>query len=346
MRRFLLGICAAALAAGQGDAPKADIRETFKFVLAPVSVTDRDGKFVNGLTPLDFRLLDNGKEQKITEDVASHPISLVVLVQANAGVEKILPQVQKIGSLIDGLVTGDNGEVAVVAFDHRIQTLTDFTTDPDKISAAFKKLKPGSWSSRMNDAAMEAVRLLRNRPATQRRTLLVITESRDNGSEISYREVLTAAEFANVVVYSVNMSRLVASLSTQAQPPRPNPIPLEGRHTTAGVIDTPTTDSQMAVGNWTPVFTELFKDIKRIFVPNPLTVYTRYTGGREYSFMTQKTLEKAISDIGEDLHSQYLLTYLPNNQNEAGFHEIVVQVLHPDLKIRTRDGYWLAGKPE
>src|SRR6266704_6842776 len=110
MRRFVLGICAAALAAGQGDPPKADIRESFQFVLAPVSVTDRDGKFVDGLTPLDFRLLDNGKEQKITEDVASHPISLVVLVQANAGVEKILPQVQKIGSLIDGLVTGDNGE--------------------------------------------------------------------------------------------------------------------------------------------------------------------------------------------------------------------------------------------
>ena len=190
----------------------------------------------------------------------------MVLVQANAGVEKILPQVQKIGSLIDGLVTGDNGEVAVVAFDHRIQTIADFTSDPDKISAAFKKLKPGSWSSRMNDSAMEGIRLLRNRPATQRRTLLVISESRDNGSEISYREVLTAAEFANVVVYSVNMSRLVASLSTQAQPPRPNPIPLEGRHTTAGVIDTPTTDSQMAVGNWTPVFTEIFKDIKRIFV--------------------------------------------------------------------------------
>ena len=41
-----------------------------------------------------------------------------------------------------------------------------------------------------------------------------------------------------------------------------------------------------------------------------------------------------------------MLTYLPNNQNDAGFHEIAVQVLRPDVKIRTRDGYWLAGKPE
>src|SRR5437879_12293656 len=159
MRRFLPGVCVVVLAAGQGDPPKADIRETFKFVLAPVSVTDRDGKFVDGLTPLDFRLLDNGKEQKITEDVASHPISLVVLVQANAGVEKILPQVQKIGSLIDGLVTGDNGEAAVVAFDHRIQTIAAFTSDPEKSSAAFKKLQPQRSPSRMNDATMEGIRM-------------------------------------------------------------------------------------------------------------------------------------------------------------------------------------------
>jgi VWFA-related protein len=345
MGRLIYCFLGVGLLAGQ-EPPKADIRESFQFVLAPVTVTDRDGRFVNGLTPLDFRLYDNGKSQKITEDVASHPISLVVVVQSNAAVEKILPQIQKLGSVIDGLVTGENGEVAVVAFDHRIQTLADFTSDPDKIAAALKKLKPGSWSSRMNDAAMEGVHMLRNRPATQRRTMLLISESRDNGSEIGYRDVLTSAEFANVVVYSVNMSRVLASLSTQAQPPRPNPIPLEGRHSTAGVIETPTTDSQAAMGNWTPVFTEIFKDVKGIFVPNPLAVYTRYTGGREYSFMTQKTLERAVADIGEELHSQYLLTYSPNNQNEAGFHEIVVQVQHPDLKIRTRDGYWLAGKPQ
>src|ERR1700674_1881775 len=56
----------------------ATIRETFKFVLAPVTVTDRNGEFVSGLMPSDFRLLDNGKPQKITEDAASHPISVVV----------------------------------------------------------------------------------------------------------------------------------------------------------------------------------------------------------------------------------------------------------------------------
>jgi len=48
--------------------------------------------------------------------------------------------------------------------------------------------------------------------------------------------------------------------------------------------------------------------------------------------------------LGEELHSQYLLTYRPSNQEEAGYHKIVVDVVSPDLKIRARNGYYWAGK--
>jgi hypothetical protein len=99
------------------------------------------------------------------------------------------------------------------------------------------------------------------------------------------------------------------------------------------------------MGNWVPAIKEIFTATKAIFVQNPLEVYTKYSGGREYSFMSQRGLDQAISDIGEELHSQYLLTYNPNDQGEAGFHEITVQVALYDLKVRTRNGYWLAATP-
>jgi len=324
--------------------PGSDVifRSNVRAVIAPVTVTDRDGRVVNSLTTLDFQLYDNKKLQKITEDQATHPISLVVAIEASAEVEKIVPQVQKIGPLLSNLLIGDSGEIAVLSFDHRVQTLTGFTSDPDQINAAMKKLKPGSTSFRLNDAAMQAMNLFRNRPPTRKRILLLITESRDNGSELHVRDVLTAAEFANVVVYSVDMSHLVASLTSTAQPPRPDAIPPEARHLPAGQIGTQTTDAQNTMGDWTPALKEIFIAAKAIFIPNPLEVYTKYTGGREYSFMTQKTLERAVADIGEELHSQYLLTYSPNNQDEAGFHEIEVRILKPGLKVRTRNGYWLA----
>ena len=324
----------------------ARIITTVNFVLVPVTVTDRDGNFVSGLMPDEFRLLDNGKPQRITEDVASHPMSLVVAIQANAEVEKILPQIQKLGTLLQTQVLGDEGEVAVLAFDNRIQTLTDFTSDPDKISMALKKLKAGSWTSALNDATLEAITMLRKRPATRRRAILLISESRDKGSQIKAREVLTQADFASVAIYSVDISKTIASLTATPPPPRPDLTPPGGKHLPAGQVNTPTTDSQMEMGNWAPLVKDLFDAAKGVFVANPLDIYTRYTGGRQYSFIKQGTLDRAVSEIGAELHSQYLLTYSPNNQDEGGFHTITVQVLRPDLKIRTRDGYYLAGKPQ
>lgn len=347
VKSHLLALAVAGTLLAQ-DAIPPDFRDTVRIVMAPVTVTDRNGEIVSGLQPKDFRLFDNGKLQNVTEDLTSHPVSLVVVIQSNAVVEKILPQIQKIGSLLQAQVLGDEGEAAIITFDHRIQVLSDFTSDADKITVALKKLKPGSNSARLNDATIEGVRMLRRRPASRRRAILLISESRDGGSELRAREVLTEAEFAGVVMYSVNISHLLASLT--ASPPATRSV-LDNRppgavHLPAGVVETPTTQSQQNVGNWVPVFKEIFLATKAIFVSNPLEVYTTYTGGREYNFKTQRELDRAVSNIGAEMHSQYLLTYTPNNQEEAGFHDIVVQVSRPGLTVRTRDGYYLAGTPE
>ena len=316
-------------------------------VITPVTVTDRAGNIVNGLGPKDFRLTDNGKVQKIDQDVAIYPISMVIAVQANAEVEKMLPAIQKMGSAISAQILGDDGEAAVIEFDHRIQTLGDFSSDPDKLSAALKKLKPGSGSSRLNDATIESVKLLRSRPVTRRRVLLLIAESRDNGSELKAREVLSEAEFADVVIYAIDISKFVASVTASPSASRnildtrpPGAVYAQGP---MGGVETPTTISQNNMGNWAPVVKDIYDLAKGIFIPPPLEVYTTYTGGRQYAFKSQRELERAVSDLGEELHSQYLLTYQPNNKDEAGYHNIVVQVLKPDMKIRARDGYYWAG---
>jgi hypothetical protein len=62
--------------------------------------------------------------------------------------------------------------------------------------------------------------------------------------------------------------------------------------------------------------------------------------------VSQRDLERAINEIGTELHSQYLITYAPNNKEEGGFHEIVVSVTnHPEWQARTRPGYWVAAQP-
>src|SRR2546428_570460 len=152
-------------------------------IVVPVTVHDRDGNIVNGIQARDFHLTDNNKDQDITADVSYHPISLAIVIQANAAVEAILPQVRKIGSLLESFIVGDQGEAAVLAFDHRMQLKQDFTNDVSKISEALKKITPGSSTSRVRDAIDEGIRLLNHRPKERRRVLLIISETRDYGSE-------------------------------------------------------------------------------------------------------------------------------------------------------------------
>jgi VWFA-related protein len=336
----------------QQDQSDLIFRQENLFIMAPVTVRDSRGRIVNGLTPVDFELYDNGKPQNITEDSASHPVSIVVAVQSSANMVKVLPGIRKIGSLFSGLVLGENGEIAVLSYDHRVQTMAGFTSDPDTISSAFKNIKIGSSPNHLNDAAMQAVNMLRTRAKTRRRVLLLIGETRDQGSEMRVRDVLTEAEFKDIAVYAVEVSHLLASLNYHPDPPRPSAIPPEARHLPAGMIGTQTTDAQGAVccsasmGDWSPIFTELFTAVKAIFVANPQEVYTKFTGGHGYSYKTQRGLEEAIANIGEEIHNQYLLTYLPNNPEDSGYHKIEVRILKPGLNVATRPGYWSASRPQ
>jgi VWFA-related protein len=329
------------------DLPRrSDIVVGVNYVIAATTVLDKSGNFVNGLTLNNFILLDNDKRQDIVQDVVFQPISLVIAVQTNSVMGEMLPKVQKMGAVLQTLVLGDSGEMALLAFDHRVRSIEGFTSDYKKISDGMKKLTLGASSARLNDAAMEGIRMLRNRPQDRRRVLLLITESRDSASEARAKDVLLEAQFANVLIYTIDISHLMTSLTSRAQPPRPDPIPPEAHHLPTGQVATPTYESQINTGNAIPLFAEAFRGVRGIFVDNPAELYTKWTGGREYGFTTQRSLESAISDLGNELHSQYLLSYSPTNLKEPGYHTIRVQVNVPSLKIRTRPGYWVAARPE
>ena len=313
-------------------------------VQVPVTVRDSKGNFVNGLIPADFELLDEGVRQKVQLDVTAYPISLVVAVQANSTARQILPTVQRAGSMFGPLVAGATGEVAVLAFDHRIQEMTPFTSDPDEIKKAFDNIKVGSSPHHLDDAAMHAVNMLRVRGKDRKKVLIIISETRDSGSAMNPRDVLTNAEFSDVEIFTVSMNHLLNQLTTKAEPNRPNPVPPEARgQLPMGVIQTGTTDAQTNMGNWTPIFKEIFALVKGVFVQNSHEVYTKFTGGREQNFVSISGLEEAISNISEEVHSQYLLTFAPPESAKAGYHEITVRVLGvTNLDVRPRPGYWIA----
>jgi VWFA-related protein len=347
-RRDFLIMPAAGAAASVLMAQEPTFRTGTNVVMAPTTVLDKDGGYVTGLRASEFRLFDNEKLQEIKVDETYAPLSVVVAIQADHKVEAVLPKLQKIGTMLQTLVAGETGEVAVLAFDHRKQDLTGgFTNNPDQITEALKRLKPGSMNAALTDAVVEATRMLRNRPKDRRKVLLLIAESLDKGSELRAREALSNLEIANVMVYALNMSRLYTSLTAKPAYPRPDHIPPTARHVPAGGVQTPTSVAQLYgqpgyAANFAPLIEEIFRATKAIFVPNPVEVYTKYTGGKEFPFVSQEDLERAVQAVARELHNQYLITYNPNNKTEGGYHQIRVEVTRRGLEVRTRPGYWLA----
>jgi VWFA-related protein len=331
------------------DAPELGegiIKTTTTNIIAPTLVTDRSGQIVDGLQPAQFHLFDNGKEQNIQVDVTFEPISVVVAIEASSRVDALMPQLRHLGTLMP-LVAGDHGEVAVIAFDSRMQVLQDFTTDPDKVKAAIDKLHSGNSSSRMIDTVDKAVYMLRNRPKNNRKIILLVSETRDVASEGKVRETLIDAQLSNILVYTVDISQLAVRLTEKPAEPRPSGIDYAGQILPMGTPNTPTSIAQnFGVQNqvqFAPLLKEIYTDAKRIFVENPAEVFSKGTGGAQFSYIKQRGLEEAIQRISQEIRSQYLISYNPNNKGEPGFHEISVVVERTTYTAKTRPGYWLGG---
>src|SRR5882724_1576547 len=109
---LLLLVCAACFAQQPGtpDPAKTDqdlrIVTGVNVVIAPTTVLDKHGDYVNGLQLEDFELFDNNKRQIIKADVHDQPLSLLIAVQKSSNLTEILPKVQRIGSMLSGLIAG------------------------------------------------------------------------------------------------------------------------------------------------------------------------------------------------------------------------------------------------
>jgi hypothetical protein len=74
---------------------------------------------------------------------------------------------------------------------------------------------------------------------------------------------------------------------------------------------------------------------------NSLDLATAGTGGLNLKSFKDAAIEKALSEIGAELHAQYMLAYRPTGTDPAGYHEIKVEVSRRGLKVRSRPGYYI-----
>jgi VWFA-related protein len=330
-------------------APEGTIRVKVALVNAPVAVHDAKGELVLDLEQKDFHVLDNGVVQNIESfDLGGEPLSAVLVFETSSHIAPLLPAVQKSAIVFTQTVIGPSGDAAVLAYDDTVEHLLPFTGDRDQIEKTITSLKPGTSGARLYDAVSAAVGLLRDRPPSRRRVIIVVAEARDSGSEEKLGAVLREAQLSNIVIYSVGLSTTAAALRSppaQSGPIQATPPGTFGRPPIPGTAQTPTSEQQrdgnidlLALAVWAVQHaTAVVKD-------RPLEVATVATGGMYQSTFRDRSIENAVDAIGGELNAQYTLSYRPAGADAAGFHQIKVTVDRPGMKVRTRPGYYIAEK--
>ena len=297
----------------------AQIRTNVHLVLVPTTVTDKRGTLIDGLSADDFVVTDDGVRQKVhmdTSDTVLAPVSLVVLIQSSGISTPALARIRLVGAMIKPLVIGDRGQAAVIAYDTEVRTYQEFTSDGTKLRKTFEDIEPRTIKqAKLIDAVIEGMKMLDTRPENYRRIMLVLGESRDRGSKHKLAEAVELAQRSSVVIYSLTYSA-------------------EGQAWTSSSDN----DPSMPGG---PDYIGAIGELARLKKTNDADAFAKATGGRFLGFLREKSLEKDISRLGEEIHSQYLLSFVPEESKNTGLHRIEVHIAKfPEAVVRARPGYW------
>jgi VWFA-related protein len=319
----------------------AQFRSTVPLVVAPVTVTDSKGRYVDGLTAEDLLLYDNSVPQAVQMDWMTYPISLVVAVQTSDNSGAVIDKLGGSGILFTQLLAADAGETAVLSFSDQVTVRQDFTSNADEVIHALRMLRKDGGNAHMLDAMQQAFRMLEQRAAGRRKILLVIAEKRDRGSAAKLAEVMERAQRLNALVYWLTYSPFLQPFTVRPKTaedlkPEAERIKIKQCDVCAKPDDTPV-PPDLGPGGYLYGLGELF----RLSKPDLSSLFTRTTGGRTLGFLKKNALEQAIQLVGEEVHRQYILSFQPKNSEPGKFHPLRIQVKgRPDLQAKTREGYW------
>jgi VWFA-related protein len=327
---------------------RAQFKSTVPLVVAPTTVTDSKGRYVDGLTPQDLVLYDNNVPQRIQMDWTAYPIDLVVAVQTSSNSGAVIDKLGGSGILFTDLLAADSGETAVISFSDEVKVHQDFTSNPDSVVHALRMLRKEGDDAHTLDALREAVLMLERRPRGRRPIVLMIAERRDRASKAKLAEVMERVQRLNVAVYWLPFSPLLQPFTVKPKTaedlkPEEERIKVQKCAVCPGPDDTPVPPD---LGPGSPIYA--IGELMRLHKPDLSSLFTKTTGGRARNFLKKNALEQAIQQLSEEVHRQYILSFEPKGGEPGQFHAIRVVVKdRPDLQAKTREGYWsMAGMTE
>jgi VWFA-related protein len=316
-------------------------KSTVPLVVAPTTITDSKGRYVDGLTPETLTLYDNNVRQTTQMDWMTYPIDLVVAVQTSSNSGAVIDKLGGSGILFTQLLAADAGETAVISFSDEVKIHQDFTGNPDFVIHALRMLRMEGGEAHMLDALRQALLMFERRPPGRRRIILMIAEKRDRSSKAKLADVMERVERLNATVYWLSYSPLLEPFTVKPKTAEDLKPEAERIKVQACPLCPPPDDTPVPadLGPGGPMYG--LGELMRLHQPDLSSLFTMATGGRTLSFLKKNALEQAIQLVSEEVHRQYLLTFEPKGGEPGRFHSIRVAVNdRPDLQAKTRAGYW------
>lgn len=281
---------------------------------------EKTGQFVPGLKPNNFKVYENGVEQKIIgfKRVEAPITALMVCEFASTNYWFVYDMQNAAWSFAQQLRPQDY--VALMTFDLRTQIVLDFTQDKRQLQQAIQTLIiPGFSDRNLFDALYEAEDRLSR--IEGRKYIILIASGRDTFSKITLDKILQKVKNTpDVTIFSVS---------------------------TGGAL--------RAMTEGGPGFNQQLRDLDYLQADNQLKTFAKMTGGMFFQPRFEAEMPEIFGNINSAIRSKYELIYHPSDPKQDGtYRKLRVELVddegnplrmqdekHKPLKydIIARDGY-------
>lgn len=309
------------------------IRVNTTLVTLPVSVTDRNGRYIPNLAKEDFRLWEDGVEQDVAFFASvDKPFSVVLMIDTSGSTRFRIQDIQDAAIAFVNQLRPDD-QVMVVSFDDDVRILSEFTGNRNRLRDAILRTETGD-GTKLYDAVDLVINQRLNR-VSGRKAVVLFTDGVDTTSRhADYVSNVRDAEEVDALIYPVQYDTYAdvnsggSSWPGTRYPTSPADILIQilgGRR--GGVI----TRRGGGIGSSRSDYEQASRYLRDL---------ADRTGARQYQADSINNLSYAFRNIAEELRRQYSLGFYPKRPPQQGERrQIRVRVNQPNLAVRARDSY-------
>ena len=311
------------------------VRIDTAFVTVPVSVLDRQGRFVPNLDKKDFRVFENGVEQPIAFfEPTEKPFTVALLLDTSASTRFHLWEIKE-AAIAFAKQLRPQDRVLVVAFSDEVLLLTEATSDLKVVSEVIDVNANAGSSTRLYDAVNLVINERLNK-IQGRKAIVLFTDGVDTSSYLAtYQSTLREAEELDALIYPIQydttdyMRAMQGGNSVTVTTTTSGSWPFPGSSTSQTVYGAP---------NGQPLPGTTRADYER--ANQYLIAMAERTGGRLHKANDMTQLTQAFSSIAEELRRQYSIGYYPQNGTaQTERRQIKVSVDRSNVAVRARNSY-------